>query len=98
MLNFSDWYSNIIVEFADTIVLQVFGHTHRDHFRLVNNANNQTVGIQYVSSSVTPRSNRNPAVRIYELDATTFEVQNYENYILDLKSQPSKKINYFLIF
>lgn len=87
---FSDWYSNITVEFADIIILQLYGHSHRDHFRLITNNKREAVGVQYISPAVSPRISKNPAFRLFELDTNTFNVQNYQNYIINLKSNPGK--------
>lgn len=33
--SFSEWFQQLVVEYSDIIVLQVYGHTHRDHYGLV---------------------------------------------------------------
>lgn len=44
-------YANLIVEFQDVIVGQLFGHTHNDEFQLVSdkNNNNKPISMQYIA-------------------------------------------------
>jgi len=81
------WFESLTSNFSDIIILQVAGHTHTDEYRLLFNADGTSVqSIVYVSPSVDTHGTRNPSVRIYELNDTTWEVLDYTQYYFDLSA------------
>ena len=49
-VDFSDWFSQLILQYADTVVLHLYGHTHRDFFTLVSIVILYSIK-QYISSN-----------------------------------------------
>ncbi|GBG79827.1 hypothetical protein CBR_g30091 [Chara braunii] len=76
-----------------TIVAQIFGHTHRDEFKVLHSMLNHSVptSLSLVAPSVTPFSNRNPSFRVYDYHRKPFVsggrrivLEDYTQYMLDL--------------
>jgi sphingomyelin phosphodiesterase len=80
----SRWYSKLVSEYSDVIVLQMAGHTHNDEFRVFTDPIEQTTkGVFLVAPSITPFSSQgsiNPSMRVYHLDPETYELVDYEQY------------------
>lgn len=79
---------NLLVRYNRTIVGQMFGHTHHDEFQLVRPAGSSfrapAVGVQFVAPSLTTFTNINPSFRVFELDPSTFEFLDFEQYRANL--------------
>lgn len=86
----SYWYESLMVRYRDTVVLQVAGHTHTDEFRLLKDENNTVHSMVYVSPSFSTGGMKNPSMRLYYLDNTTYEVIDYEQYYFNLSMYPSQ--------
>jgi sphingomyelin phosphodiesterase len=82
----SKWYEQVMINFKDVVVLQVAGHTHTDEFRLLKTADNKVESMVYVSPSIDMNHFRNPSIRVYHLNSTTFELLDYDHYYFDLAS------------
>jgi len=82
----SKWYEALMVEYSDIVVLQVAGHTHTDEFRLLKDSSNEAQSMLYVSPSIDAHNWRNPSMRIYYLDETSFELLDYEQYYFNLSA------------
>ncbi|KAJ3657707.1 hypothetical protein Zmor_009492 [Zophobas morio] len=87
-------YSRIIDRFANTITGQFNGHTHKDEFSVYYNRSepSQAVGVVFNGASLTPFSLSNPSYKLYDVDATTFALNDYEEWTFNLtlaNSQPS---------
>lgn len=81
------WFESLTANFSDIIILQLAGHTHTDEFRLMFNDDGTTIqSMMYVSPSVDLHGTRNPSVRVYELNDTTWEVLDYTQYYFDLSA------------
>jgi sphingomyelin phosphodiesterase len=79
------YLTDLVLRYHDIIVLHVHGHTHKDEFRLfVDPEDGVAKGISYVGGTTNPLTNNNPQARMFYLDPDTFEVLDYEHYILDL--------------
>lgn len=87
------WSANfykIINRYESTIVGQIFGHSHKDEFRLYYDLYNLTRpnGIAYLGPSVTTTSYLNPGYRVYIVDGdyenSTFTILNHYNVFLNL--------------
>ena len=80
---YGDWYYNITNHFSDIIVGQLFGHTHQDHFKVLQR-NNQVFGPVLITPSVTTFPQQNPSFRVYTIDSETFEMLDYDQYFLNI--------------
>lgn len=85
----------IYSRFAHTISATFFGHTHEDEFMVWYNAqgsNSSQVSretkdakvVGFIGPSITPLSNVNPSLRVYEVDPETYEVMDYHQYYTPL--------------
>ena len=54
-------------------------------FQFTDADTSETVGVQYVAPAATGRSNKNPSVRVFSLDSTTFQVLDFDQYHMDLR-------------
>ena len=80
---YGKWFTNITVPYSDIIVGQLFGHTHQDHFKVVQ-LNGKAVSSVLITPSVTTFAHQNPSFRVYSMNSTTFEIIDYEQYFLNL--------------
>lgn len=79
-------YLELVRQYHSIISAQLFGHTHKDEFEIIYDSNNSTqtpIGISYLAPSVTPFTNQNPAVRVYEFDSD-FNLIDYVQYYANL--------------
>jgi sphingomyelin phosphodiesterase len=83
-------YYKIVNRYESTIVAQIFGHSHKDEFRLTYDLNNKTrpTTVAYLAPSVTTSSYLNPGYRVYLVDGSykkpSFRVLDYYNVYLNL--------------
>jgi len=71
--------------FTNIIRGQFYGHTHNDQFQIVRSfADESPVGVIYVSPSLTTYTSLYPSFRIFEVDADTNQVVDYQQYRLNL--------------
>lgn len=75
---------------SNKILVQFYGHTHTDTFRLYT-SKDQVEGIGLIAPSVTPLvtkgdepTSTNPGVRLYTIDIGLGRVMDYHQYYLDL--------------
>lgn len=61
---------SILCRFESTIVAQFYGHSHFDEYQVFYDVNDieRPINIAYISPSLTPWQNLNPAYRIYYID------------------------------
>ena len=88
LIDYSEYFDQIINRYAHTIAGQFFGHTHRDQFELAySNYSDQTaanaVSLTYIMCSMTPTSG-NPSFRVYDVDPDTYGILDYTMYITNL--------------
>ena len=78
-------YIRIVTRFQDIIKGQFYGHTHADEIRMIYSVenSNQPVGVEYLSPSLTPWDQYNPAYRIYQSDSNG-QILDYHTYYFDL--------------
>eukprot|EP00898_Chlorokybus_atmophyticus_P008309 jgi/Chlat1/847/Chrsp104S00019 len=77
--NYSAQYQQLVSDYADVIVAQLYGHMHTGSMRLMGNT------VAYVTPSLSPHDlQQNPSFRIYTLGAEG--VTSFEQYSLDLSS------------
>ncbi|XP_046373971.2 sphingomyelin phosphodiesterase A-like [Haliotis rufescens] len=83
---YGDIYTEIIRKYADVIAMNVFSHTHHDEFELITDPSDTSrpTGVVFVAPSVTTQAKTNPSFRVYKLDRETFQVQDYDQYYIDL--------------
>lgn len=86
---------HIMSRYSHTIAHAFFGHKHEDEFQIwyeMSNGNSSSVSrktqdaraMAFIAPSVTPLSNVNPSLRVYEVDPETYEVMDYEQYYTQL--------------
>ena len=68
-----------LAEYAGTISLGLFGHTHMDEMKLLHNATGQSVPIKLVPS-ITPVNGNNPAFTVAKVDPHTATLIDYTVY------------------
>eukprot|EP00127_Corallochytrium_limacisporum_P006333 Clim_evm44s225 gene=Clim_evmTU44s225 len=76
-------YIDIIAEYKDTVMVQVFSHLHKDEYFLLEK-NHEIVGVLNYAPSMAPVYN--PGVRVYLYNHLTSLpwITNYEQYYVDL--------------
>lgn len=76
----------LIDRFSDTIIANLFGHTHEDGFHIVTEYFNSTnpISICLTTPSLTTYSYKNPRFRVYELNSSTKIINNFNEYFLNL--------------
>jgi sphingomyelin phosphodiesterase len=84
----SRWYQELMVRFSDIIILHLSGHTHTDEFRLFKDADGSVTSMVYVSPSVDSHDFRNPSMRLFYVNQTTYEIIDYDQYYLDVSVLP----------
>ncbi len=83
-------YYRIVNRYEGTIAAQIFGHDHKDQFRIFYDLKNVTraVAVSYLGPSVTTAFNLNPGYRIYiadgQRDETTWTILDHETKFLNL--------------
>eukprot|EP01103_Thecamoeba_quadrilineata_P008650 TRINITY_DN1838_c0_g1_i1.p1 TRINITY_DN1838_c0_g1~~TRINITY_DN1838_c0_g1_i1.p1 ORF type:complete len:540 (-),score=70.89 TRINITY_DN1838_c0_g1_i1:79-1698(-) len=78
-------YGAIVSRFNQTIVGQLYGHTHTDQYVVVtNNVTGEPSGTIFIAPSATTYKGHNPSFRIFAYDRTTFEILDYVQYIVNL--------------
>ena len=51
LTSFALWYTDLVIEYSDVIVLHMYGHTHSDDFGLVRHTTSQYVIIRHSKSN-----------------------------------------------
>ncbi|XP_050400269.1 sphingomyelin phosphodiesterase A [Patella vulgata] len=83
---YGQFYTQLVTNYSDIIVLQLFGHTHRDQYEMIlpDPTESITSGVAFIAPSVTTFMGQNPAYRIYHLDPVTFVPVDYDQYYLNI--------------
>jgi len=79
-------YLDLMRNYSDVILLQLFGHTHYDQFEVQYNSKGLPSGVAFLAPSLTPlggEHGRNPAVRVFEFDSNN-NVLDYVQYYSNL--------------
>ena len=79
-------YRAIVNRFRNIIRGQFFGHTHTDDFQVVSSLDysKPPAGVLYVVPSFSTFEGHDPAFRVFELDADTLQIVDYDSYRLDM--------------
>jgi len=83
---FSGAFQNISAEYADVILGQFWGHSHRDEFRLLRDAFNRVVGVVFIAPSLMI-DGKFPGVRLYTFNRSTFEILDFTQYWINFTLQ-----------
>ncbi|KAL3265353.1 hypothetical protein HHI36_009561 [Cryptolaemus montrouzieri] len=88
-------FNRIVNRFSDTITGHFNGHTHFDEFLVYFNESEPTeaINVAFNGASLVTFTDNNPSYKIYDIDANTFEVLNFEEWTFNLTSanlQPDK--------
>lgn len=88
--NPTNLFYRIVERFAPHCIAHIFfGHTHEDQFNLfystpsngnVVRATEFVKAVSFMGPSVTPGNNVNPALRIMDVNSTTYEVMDYHQF------------------
>lgn len=61
------------------------GHTHNDELQIFyDETATQPLVVAYNGGSITPYSDINPNYKVYEVDAESSEILNYDSYIYNI--------------
>src|SRR4051812_38003261 len=75
----------VVLEYSDVVVAQMYGHTHDDEFELLSGGSPAApVCPIFLAPSVTSVGDHNPSYRIYYLDPTSWQVLDYEQFIMNV--------------
>ena len=86
----NDIFVDIINEYSDQIVAQIFGHTHTDTFKLFKNSSDasQVLNVAFMGSSITPLvgwgTGTNPGIRLYHYTPGKNHLNDFDQYYADL--------------
>ncbi len=73
-----------MARYAKTVKGQMYGHMHEDSFVMIKNKAKQLRSVLHVNPSLTTDSQRHPTFRVYTMDATTYDLLDYEDYRMNL--------------
>ena len=84
-------FYHIVSRYTHTIAHIFFGHTHEDQFQVFYRATDgdsasvprhtaNATAVAFIGPSLTPLSNVQPSLRVYEVDPETYEVMDYLQY------------------
>jgi len=77
-------YANLTKKYSSIIAGQLFGHTHRDDFKMFFSDNNP-YGALLLSTSISPNSDSNPSYRVFTYDPYDYyKIKDYTHYYTDL--------------
>jgi len=79
-------YFNLTNIYSKVIAGQIFGHTHRDDFKVIYNDLNAPFASLLLSSSISPRSDTNPSYRVYSYSENDYTLLDYTHFYADLFS------------
>ncbi|XP_060703167.1 acid sphingomyelinase-like phosphodiesterase 3b [Hemiscyllium ocellatum] len=91
--HFNNRYVEIIQKYHSVIAGQFFGHHHTDSFRMFYNHSGSPIGVMFITPGITPwkttlpgveNGANNPAIRVFEYDTNTLEVQDVVTYFFNL--------------
>jgi len=86
-------FIRLLVRYSNVIAAQLYGHKHKDSFRLIRSEEGKSVGFGLVQGSVSPLIGSNPSVRLYSYNNQSV-LEDYEQYFLDLQQvQAARNIN-----
>ncbi len=81
-------FMSIADTYADVLEVVFNGHTHLDEFRLIFDTTRTRNGDPVLTcQSISPVFRNNPGYKLFTLNATNWELVDYETYTLDLTDQ-----------
>jgi hypothetical protein len=80
---YMDKLTEVFTSFSDVIEIHLAGHVHVDTFRIVRGSDDQCLGVQLLSPSVTTWSNLNPTVREFKYHRTNGSIFEINTYVLN---------------
>uniref|UniRef100_T1ITW0 Uncharacterized protein n=1 Tax=Strigamia maritima TaxID=126957 RepID=T1ITW0_STRMM len=86
---YSEKFVQLVIDYADVILTQVYGHTHTDTFRLFMDSHGVVRSHGFIAPSVSPlkitaTNGINPSIRLYSYDVAENMVLDYEQYYLNI--------------
>jgi 3',5'-cyclic AMP phosphodiesterase CpdA len=84
---YSSQFVDLVLQYGDTIYASLYGHIHRDEFRILSPSDKKRSEPQnwslLTASSISPVFDNNPTFRMYYFN-DTFELMDYDEYYMDL--------------
>ncbi len=87
---FSDPFVDTVNAYQDVITAQLAGHTHMDHFMIINTSSGQPSSFVHITPAVSPVFYNNPAYFKYTFDPGTTVLQDYTAYYFQGVADASK--------
>ena len=78
--NWQDSFFHILNHHSAPVTAQFAGHSHMDHFMLVDDLNNQPNSFIHITPAISSLFGNNPGFFLYEYDAVSTHLQNYWAY------------------
>ncbi|KAF7991317.1 hypothetical protein HCN44_002879 [Aphidius gifuensis] len=91
-------YNKIINRFSHIIAAQFNGHTHNDELNLIFNDDKQVINVAWNGGSITPYAFLNSNYKVYTVNADSFAIENFDNWMYNLTEAnltPNKSPNWF---
>ncbi|KAH6908590.1 Metallo-dependent phosphatase-like protein [Coprinopsis sp. MPI-PUGE-AT-0042] len=86
LLDQSNYFSQIINRYSNTIAAQFFGHSHTDEFMVgYSDYSKKSASTAIATALITPRSS-NPIYKVYDIDPDTYEVMDIKVYRSNVES------------
>ncbi|BFY98263.1 hypothetical protein BsWGS_01303 [Bradybaena similaris] len=88
--SYADEHNQLVTDFSDVIILQLYGHEHSDTFLLNRDPDNmdRITGVSLTAPSVTTYYGTNigvnPSIRVYKIDSKTFKPLDYDQYYINI--------------
>jgi sphingomyelin phosphodiesterase len=92
MSQWSRYFYEIVRRYASTISAQFFGHVHLDSFQIFyqdEEMESRPCSVAFITPSVTPHVNLNPAFRIVEAAARSWRILDVATYMADIEEANS---------
>ena len=89
-------FTDFIQSVSSPFLLQFYGHTHTDEYRIIRNISGAPVGVAYIVGSVMPDQHY-PLFRVYDYDPILKSITNFDTFYHNLTLQweiPDKFIGY----
>lgn len=100
--DYNDVYVDLLNEFGDVLMAQIYGHEHTDSFKLFSTTDGDVKSVGFLSPSVTPwypapvkgGTPVNPSLRLYSYNTTTLlDYTQYHFNLSDSNTQTERSLN-----
>jgi len=90
-----DRYQEIIYDYNDIVVAQLYGHLHTDEFRVLSKSSSSSsdrlsdLPPLLIAPALTPIYDNNPSFRMVKFDRSDFTIIDYETRFIDVRDDTS---------